>query len=104
MGEFTSSGSGEPKGAIMWISPEIMWPEQFNVKDRRPTKESGVYSLGILIYEHLRQRTNISFVGIDLFRNRTNWPRRMSLNKGSAYPNSRLGSQILFGKLCKPGV
>ncbi|KAF9643492.1 kinase-like protein [Thelephora ganbajun] len=51
MGEFTSSGGGEPKGTIMWMSPEIMWPEQFNIKDGRPTKESDVYSLGILIYE-----------------------------------------------------
>lgn len=49
--EFTSSGAGDPKGTVAWMSPEMMWPEKFKAKDARPTKESDVYALGILIYE-----------------------------------------------------
>ena len=35
----------------MWMSPELLWPEEFDLKDAKPTKESDVYALGILIYE-----------------------------------------------------
>jgi serine/threonine protein kinase len=61
------------------MSPEMLWPERFGVKDAKATKESDVYALGILIYEvralfvaqprYLRQRANRSFVGIDLTQN-----------------------------------
>ena len=62
---FTSSGPGDPQGTVVWMSPEVLWPERRGAKDGKPTKESDVYSLGILIYEvcvifavrlqHLRQ-------------------------------------------------
>lgn len=49
---FTSSGpTDESKGTTVWMSPEVRWPEEFGYKDARPTKESDVYSLGIVIYE-----------------------------------------------------
>ena len=49
--EFTSSGPDESKGTLDFMSPEMLWPEKFNCKNARPTKESDVYSLGMVIYE-----------------------------------------------------
>ena len=49
--EFSSSGPGDPGGTVAWMSPEMLWPEEFDLKDAKPTKESDVYALGILIYE-----------------------------------------------------
>jgi len=45
------SDSGELKGTIVWVSPEMIWPERFTAKDVRLTMESDVYSLGVLIYD-----------------------------------------------------
>ena len=109
--EFTSSGSGKPKGTIVWMSPEVMWPEKFAAKDGRPTMQSDVYSLGILIYEvcasfvvqlqHLRQRSNRSFVGIGLSRNWENGPQCTSYKKGHSQKDPVLGLRIPFGELWK---
>ena len=35
------------------MSPELLDPDQFSVKDSRPTKESDCYALGMVIYEVL---------------------------------------------------
>jgi hypothetical protein len=35
------------------MSPELLNPEQFNLKDSRPTKESDCYALGMVILEVL---------------------------------------------------
>ena len=49
--EFTSSGPDKSSGTLMWMSPEVLWPEKFGYRNARPTKESDVYSLGMVIYE-----------------------------------------------------
>lgn len=49
--EFTSTGTNDPAGTIVRMSPELLWPDIFDLKDARPTKESDTYALGILIYE-----------------------------------------------------
>ena len=49
--EFTSSGPDKASGTLVWMSPEVLWPEKFGYKDARPTKASDVYSLGMVIYE-----------------------------------------------------
>ena len=60
----------------MWMSPEALWPERFNRKNAKPTEESDVHSLGMVIYEvrlilavwltHLRWKANRSFVDMHL--------------------------------------
>lgn len=90
------------------MSPERFSSEKFSYKNGKSTKESDVYSLGVVIYEvrmvfvvlslHLRQRTNRSSVGIDLSLTWLNGGPHRSYGKGSSHPDPRLGSQILFGK------
>lgn len=36
------------------MSPELLDPERFGLKDGRPTKESDIYALGMVVYEVLR--------------------------------------------------
>ncbi|KAF9644747.1 kinase-like protein, partial [Thelephora ganbajun] len=40
-------------GALPWMSPELLDPESFGLKERHPTKESDCYALGMVIYEVL---------------------------------------------------
>jgi len=35
-------------GTIRWMSPELLYPEQFDLIDSRPTKESDCYALGMV--------------------------------------------------------
>ena len=35
------------------MSPELLHPNQFGLKDSRPTRESDCYALGMVIYEVL---------------------------------------------------
>ncbi|KAF9645406.1 kinase-like protein [Thelephora ganbajun] len=51
---FISSG---PRGTPRWMSPELLDPESFGLKESRPTKESDCYALGMVIYEVLSGRT-----------------------------------------------
>ena len=49
----TASSSSAKGGTTRWMSPELLDPDQFSVKDSRPTKESDCYALGMVIYEVL---------------------------------------------------
>ena len=40
-------------GTARWMGPELLDPEQFQLGDSRPTKESDCYALGMVIYEVL---------------------------------------------------
>ena len=40
-------------GTTQWMSPELLDPDKFGLKDSRPTKESDCYALGMVIYEVL---------------------------------------------------
>jgi len=42
-------------GATMayWMSPELLVPESFGLKESRPTKPSDCYALGMMVYEVL---------------------------------------------------
>ena len=40
-------------GTTQWMSPELLDPERFGLKEGRPTKESDCYALGMVIYEVL---------------------------------------------------
>ncbi|KAF9643894.1 kinase-like protein [Thelephora ganbajun] len=40
-------------GTLPWMSPELLDPERFGLKKRRPTRESDCYALGMVIYEIL---------------------------------------------------
>jgi len=48
-----SSTSFIQGGSYRWMSPELFDPENFGLKDSRPTKRSDCYALGMLIYEVL---------------------------------------------------
>jgi len=48
-----SSTSFVQGGTYRWMSPELFDPENFGLKDGRPTKISDCYALGMLIYETL---------------------------------------------------
>ena len=49
----TSSNSFLIGGTIRWMSPELFDPEEFNLKDSRPTKCSDRYAFGMVMYEVL---------------------------------------------------
>ncbi|KAF9645728.1 kinase-like protein [Thelephora ganbajun] len=40
-------------GTLPWMSPELLDPESFGLKEKRPTTESDCYALGMVIYEVL---------------------------------------------------
>ena len=40
-------------GTVRWMSPELLDPEKFGLKNRQPTMESDCYALGMVIYEVL---------------------------------------------------
>jgi len=40
-------------GTIPWMSPELLYPENFGLKKSHLTKESDCYALGMVIYEVL---------------------------------------------------
>ena len=44
-------------GTIQWMSPELIYPESFDLEKIRPTKESDWYALGMVIYEVLSGQT-----------------------------------------------
>jgi serine/threonine protein kinase len=44
-------------GTTQWMSPELLDPDKFGLKEGRPTKESDCYALGMVIYEVLSGRT-----------------------------------------------
>ena len=47
-------------GTIRWMSPELIDPRSFYLKETRPTKESDCYALGMVIYEILTGQTPFS--------------------------------------------
>ena len=49
----TSSNSFLKGGTFRWMSPELFDPEEFNLKDSRPTKCSDRYAFGMVMYEVL---------------------------------------------------
>ena len=50
---FTGSSSFVAHGTTRWMSPELLHPEQYDLKDSRPTRGSDCYALGMVIYEVL---------------------------------------------------
>ena len=53
---FTASSSHAAGGTTRWMSPERLDPDQFDLKDDRPTKESDRYALGMVVLEVLGGR------------------------------------------------
>jgi len=49
----TPSSSFTIGGTMRWMSPELLAPNHFGLKDCRPTKESDCYAFGMVIYEVL---------------------------------------------------
>jgi len=50
---YTASSSVAACGTTRWMSPELLDPDQFDLKDSRPTKQSDCYALGMVILEVL---------------------------------------------------
>jgi len=48
----TSSSCGQG-GTVRWMSPELLDPEMFGLKDSHRTKSSDCYALGMVVYEVL---------------------------------------------------
>ena len=48
-----SSSSIIHGGTYRWMSPELFYPENFGLKDSRPTRYSDCYALGMVVYEVL---------------------------------------------------
>ena len=44
------------------MSPELLDPEGFGATDRRPTKQSDCYALGMVVYEVRVSATALTFV------------------------------------------
>ena len=53
---FTASSFIAIGGTTRWMSPELLDPDQANVKDGKPTKASDCYALGMVIYEVLSEQ------------------------------------------------
>ena len=51
--ELTATFSFRKGGTFRWLSPERFSPEDFGLREARPTKESDCYALGMVIYEVL---------------------------------------------------
>ena len=51
-------------GTARWMSPELLDPEQFHLKDSRPTKESDCYALGMVVYEVLSGQVPFTLVKV----------------------------------------
>jgi len=49
----TTPSSSTKGGTTRWMSPELLYPDQFGFKDSKPTEESDCYALGMVIYEVL---------------------------------------------------
>ena len=49
----TASSSKVNSGTVPWMSPELLYPERYDLKDSQPTKESDYYALGMVIFEVL---------------------------------------------------
>lgn len=49
----SDSSSFEQGGSLRWMSPELLDPESFGLKDSRGTKSSDCYALGMVVYEVL---------------------------------------------------
>ena len=49
----TSTSTFLTSGVTRWMSPEILNPKKFGLRDSCPTKESDCYALGMVIYEIL---------------------------------------------------
>ena len=46
--------------AAQWMSPELLVPERFGLKESRPTKASDCYAFGMVIYEALSGQTSFA--------------------------------------------
>jgi len=51
--DLTDATTAMGSGTAQWTSPELLVPEDFELKESRPTKESDCYALGVTIYEVL---------------------------------------------------
>jgi hypothetical protein len=51
--DVTCSNTFVEGGTFRWMSPELLLPEELDPKDRRPTKSSDCYALGMVVYEVL---------------------------------------------------
>ena len=47
----TASVSAQGTGAIGWTAPELLDPDQFGLRNSRPTSVSDVYSFGSVCWE-----------------------------------------------------
>lgn len=53
---FVTSITDLEGGTLQWMSPELLDPERFNLKDSRPTRQSDIYALGMVVHEVLSGR------------------------------------------------
>ena len=51
------SEDSEISGTLRWMSPELLFPEQFGAWKNRPTEESDCYALGMVVLEVLTGKT-----------------------------------------------
>lgn len=61
-GSTPSLASFTPGESLRWMSPELLDPKKFGASDPRPTKESDLFSLGMVIYEVQFHAVNSAFV------------------------------------------
>ena len=54
--EQTVTITATESGNAQWMSPELLFPEHFNLKEGRPTIASDCYALGMVVYEILSGR------------------------------------------------
>jgi len=47
-------------GTVQWMSPELLYPERFDLVKSRPTEKSDCYAMGMVIYEVLSGQTPFS--------------------------------------------
>ena len=45
-------------GTLMFMSPELLAPQKFNMKNARPTTQSDVYAFGLVIFQVRNNNNN----------------------------------------------
>ena len=60
---FVPSNPEPEEGTTQWMSPELLDPGRFGLKDSRSTRESDCYALGMVVYEVLSGRSPFAQCG-----------------------------------------
>ena len=92
---FISSISHKEGGTPQWMSPELLDPGKFGLKDSRPTKELDYYAVGMMTYRVLGGRAPFPWCQITVLILKVmdgERPGKSQGVRGARFTEKRLGS------------